>query len=231
LKTPGIVGGIAPESTIQYYRLMIAAYRKRMPDGGYPNILIDSIDMQRMLDRIGANDLPGVTAYLAGEVEVLARAGAVFALLASNTPHIVFDDVQRLSAIPLLSIVDAAGDAARRLGLKRIGLLGTRLTMQARFYPEVFSRRGVDVVIPQPEEREYIHAKYMGELVEGVFLPQTRERMLAIAARMRDRERIDGVVLGGTELPLLLSDPGAIGIPLLDTTKIHVEAAVEMMLS
>ncbi len=122
MKTPGIIGGIAPESTIQYYRLMIEAYRRRKPEGSYPNILINSIDMKRMLDLIGGGDLPGVTAYLAGEIGKLARAGADFAMFASNTPHIVFDKVQRQSSIPLLSIVEAACDSARSLGLKRAGL-------------------------------------------------------------------------------------------------------------
>jgi aspartate racemase len=231
MQTPGVIGGIAPESTIQYYRLMIDAYRERSHDGSYPNILIDSIDMKRMLDLIGANDLPGVTSYLAGEIEKLARTGADFAFFASNTPHIVFDAVQRQASIPLLSIVETVVKNARALGLKRVGLFGTRFTMQARFYPDVFLRETIETVTPGPEEQEYIHGKYMSELVEGIFLPDTRERILAIAARMQKQERIDGLILGGTELPLLLTDDGGMGIPFLDTTKIHAQAAVARMFS
>ncbi len=231
MKTPGIIGGIAPESTIQYYRLMIADYRRRIIDGSYPPILLNSIDMKRMLDRIGANDLPGTAAYLAGEVGKLARAGADFALFASNTPHVVFDDVRRQVSIPMLSIVEAAGETARALGVKRAGLFGTRFTMQARFYTDVFSRLGVEVVIPNSEEREWIHEKYMSELVAGIFLPKTRNQLQSIAARMRDEDRIDCLVLGGTELPLLLTSAADAGIPFLDTTKIHAEAAVAEMLS
>ncbi len=231
MKTAGIIGGIAPESTIQYYRFLIDAYRARIQDGSYPHILINSIDMKKMLDLIGASDLPGVTAYLAGEIEKLSRAGAGFALLASNTPHIVFDDLQSQSSIPLLSIVEAASKSARAAGLKRVGLFGTRFTMQARFYPDVFSRQGIEVVIPGPEEQEYIHGKYMSELVAGVFLPETKNRMLSLAARLLKQEKIDGLILGGTELPLLLPDAGGLGIPFLDTTKIHAEAAAAEMLS
>ncbi len=231
MKTPGIIGGIAPESTIHYYRLMIAEYRRRIIDGSYPNILLNSIDMKRMLDLIGANDLPGTAAFLAGEVKKLADAGADFALFASNTPHVVFEDVRRRVSIPMLSIVEAAGEAARTLDVKRAGLFGTRFTMQARFYPDAFARRGIDVVIPNPEEMEFIHRKYMSELVAGVFLPETRARMQSIAARMRDEERIDCLILGGTELPLLLTSAADAGIPFLDTTKIHAEAAVAAMLS
>ena len=231
MKTAGIVGGIAPESTIQYYRLMIAACRERQPDGSYPPILINSIDMKAMLDLIGANDLAGVTTYLVAEVEKLAQAGADFALFASNTPHIVFDGVQQQASIRLLSIVEAACDSAQGLGLKRVGLFGTRFTMQGRFYADVFAQKGISVVVPDAEDQEYIHSKYMSELVAGIFLPATRDRMLAIASRLQEREKIDGLVLGGTELPLLLENEGESTIPFLDTTRIHAESAVAQMLS
>jgi len=231
MRTVGIVGGIAPESTIQYYRLMIAAYRERKQDGRYPPILINSIDMKAMLDLIAAKNLTGLTTYLVGEIEKLAQAGADFGLFASNTPHIVFDEVQQQTSIRLLSIVEATCESARRMGLKRVGLLGTRFTMQGRFYAEVFSRQGINIVVPNPEEQEYIHSKYMGELVAGIFLPETRDKMLAIASRMQEQYKIDGLVLGGTELPLLLHEVGDCAIPFLDTTKIHSEAAVEQMLS
>jgi aspartate racemase len=231
MKTVGIVGGIAPESTIQYYRLMIAAYRERKRDGSYPSMLINSIDMKTMLDLIGANNLAGLTKYLAGEVDRLARAGADFALLASNTPHIVFEALRQEAPVPMLSIVEATCAAAQGLGLKRVGLFGTRFTMQGRFYAEVFSRQGIAVIAPAPEEQETIHHRYMSELVNGIFLPETRTRMLEIADRLRVREGIEGLVLGGTELPLLLHDSDGGEFPFLDTTKIHAECAVARMLS
>ncbi len=227
----GIVGGIAPESTIQYYRLIVSMYRERKGDGGYPPILINSIDMKKMLDLIGAGDLTGVTDYLVDEIEKLRRAGATFGLLASNTPHLVFDAIQARSTIPLISIVEAACTAAQGLGLKRVGLFGTAFTMQGRFYPEVFSRGGISLVIPDPEEQEYIHGKYMSELVNGIFLPETRDRLLEIANRLQVKEKIDGLILGGTELPLILKEGGGRTFPFLDTTKIHAESAVARMLA
>ncbi|MBN2385818.1 MAG: amino acid racemase [Anaerolineales bacterium] len=231
MKTVGMIGGIAPESTVQFYRLLIAAYRERQQDGSYPLILINSIDMKAMLDLVGTNNLIGLTTYLASETEKLARAGADFALFASNTPHIVFDDVQRQTSINLLSIVKATCDSARGLGLKRVGLLGTRFTMQGQFYADVFSQQGIRVVVPNPEEQEYVHNKYMSELVAGIFLPETRDKVLAIANRLQEQDKIDGLVFGGTELPLLFRDLEESAIPFLDTTKIHVEAALEQMLS
>ena len=231
MKTVGMIGGIGPESTIDYYRLIIAAYREQKPDGSYPAIVINSVDLTKLVGWFERNELPKVTEYLVGEVQKLARAGADFGLLAANTPHIVFDEIRRQSPIPLISIVEATCEAAKALGLKKVGLLGTRFTMQGRFYPEVFSRACITLAVPQQNEQDYIHDKYMNELLKGVFLPETRERLLAIVDQLKQREGIQGLILGGTELPLILRDATAGGIPLLDTTRIHVNAAVAQLLS
>ncbi len=231
MKTVGIVGGIAPESTIDYYRSIIAAYRERKQDGHYPTILINSIDMTKMLDLIGVNALPTVTAYLLDEVKKLARAGADFGLLSSNTPHIVFDEIQKQSPIPLISIVETACDAAKKLGLTRVGLFGTRFTMRGRFYPDVFSRSGITLYVPDLPDQEYIHDKYMSELVNGIFLDETRERMLSIVDRLKEQDQIQGLILGGTELPFILRGAANRGIPFLDTTKLHVERVVAELLA
>jgi aspartate racemase len=231
MKTLGIIGGIGPESTVEYYRQIVASYREQKQDGSYPPVLINSIDLTKMLDLIGANELAQVTGYLVSEVEKLARAGADFGLLAANTPHIVFDGIHRQSPIPLISIVEATCEAAQALGLKKIGLFGTRFTMQERFYPDEFSKAGIALVIPGQDEQTYIHDKYMTELVNGIFLPETRERLLRIVKRMKKQQGIQGLILGGTELPLILKDVRHLGIPFLDTTQIHVKRAVAELLS
>ena len=229
MSTVGIVGGIAPESTIQYYRLLIESYRNQMQDGRYPSIVINSIDMTRMLDLIAADRLDEVTAYLLAEIDRLDRAGADVCLLASNTPHLVFDELRRQASVPLISIVEAACDAACSLGLTRAGLFGTRFTMTGHFYADVFSRAGMTVCVPNAEEQTYIHDIYMGELVRGVFHPETRDRVMTIARTMQQRDGIDGLILGGTELPFLLGGVEDAPMPLLDTTKIHVEEAVKWL--
>jgi aspartate racemase len=228
MKTIGIVGGIGPESTITYYRLLVAAYRQRWPDGSYPPIIINSIDLTKMLDLIGAGQLAEVTEYLAGEVHQLARAGAELGLLAACTPHLVFDAIQRQSPIPLVSIVEATCETARALGLQRVGLFGTRFTMQGRFFPDVFERAGIAVIAPTPDEQTYIHDRYLTELVNGVKKPETRDGLLAIVERMKERDHVQGLILGGTELPVILDETVAASVPLLDTTQIHV-AAVETL--
>src|SRR5947207_6822897 len=122
MKTVGIIGGIGPESTIEYYRLIIAGYRARQTDGSYPQIIINSIDLTKLLGPVTANEPDKATEYLVSEVQKLERAGADFGVLASNTPHLVFDEVSRRSSLPLISIVKSTRDAALALGLKRIGL-------------------------------------------------------------------------------------------------------------
>lgn len=231
MKLIGMIGGTGPESTIDYYRLFIAAYQERKPDGSYPPLLINSIDLTKMLNLVSANELAALTTYLLQEIRRLAQAGAAMGLLASNTPHIVFDDLQRVSPIPLISIVETTCQAAISQHLKRVGLFGTRFTMQGGFYQKVFERERIDVVIPEIADQEYIHTAYMTELVKGVFRAETRERFVAIARQLREQRGIEGLILGGTELPLLLRGASGVELPLLDTARLHVERAVSELLS
>jgi aspartate racemase len=117
------------------------------------------------------------------------------------------------------------------LGMKKVGLIGTRFTMQGTFYPEVFSRHAVQVVVPDATDQEYVHGKYMGELVSGLYLPETRDGLLAVVERLKQRERIEGLILGGTELPLILRGAAVTGVPFLDTARLHAEDAVEQILA
>jgi len=231
MKILGIIGGIGPESTIEYYRHIISIYREQRPDGSYPAIIINSIDAKQMLELIGQHQMTEVTGLLVAEVQRLARAGADFALMAANTPHIIFDELRRRSPIRLISIVQATCDAAKEAGMKKLGLIGTRFTMQGRFYPEVFNSEGLEIVIPNAEEQAYIHDKYLGELVNGIIKVDTRKQVLAIGERMKERDEIQGLILGGTELSLLMHNVKSKTLPLLDTTEIHARAAVARLLS
>lgn len=225
MKTLGLIGGIGPESTIEYYRLLVSGYREQS-DGNYPSIIINSVNLKMYLALMNAGELGEFADELVIAVEKLASAGADFGAFASNTPHIVFDEIQQRSRIPLISIVEATREKVETLGLKKVGLFGTRYTMQATFYPEVFSRAGLELITPNDDEQNYIHDKYMNELLNDKFLPETRERLLAIADELKSRHAIEGLILGGTELPLLLRDEKHNGLPLLDTTRIHVERLV-----
>ena len=175
--------------------------------------------------------LDELVTFLAEALARLAAAGADIALLASNTPHLVFDELRRRSPVPLISIVEAACAVTRAMGLTRVALFGTRFTMEARFYPDVFAAGGIARMVPSAEEREYIHERYMDELIHGRFLSQTREAMAVIADRLVERDAVQAVVLGGTELPLLFRDGPPLRVPLLDTMRIHAERAVAVMLA
>lgn len=226
----GIIGGTGPESTVEYYQRLIAGYRQRNAEGCPPSLIINSVDNTKLIDWFTANELARVVDYLEVEIGRLARAGADFALIAANTPHLVFDELQRRSPIPLLSIVEATCDAAAAAGLRRLALFGTRFTMQAALFPETFARRAMAIVVPNDAEQAFIHEKYMGELFVGTIRDETRAALLKIAAAMKQRAGVDGLILGGTELSLILRDPTAAGLSVLDTTQIHVDAAVEWML-
>jgi aspartate racemase len=227
----GLIGGTAPESTADYYRGIIAQYRARSGNNEYPRILINSINLTTLVQLVTTNRLDELTNYLLGELKHLSRAGADFGLLAANTPHIVFDRLSSASPLPLLSIVDAAAAAAHAKGFQTVALLGTRFTMEAGFYPPPFARLGIRVVLPSKMERDYIHEKYMGELIQGQFHPETRASFLALIQALLARESIDAVVLGGTELPLLLRETPEIPCPTLDTAAIHVESVVTRLLA
>ena len=223
----GIVGGLGPESTIDYYRRILAAW-EREDSSTTPSIVIDSLDVQRAL-RLVANDRPALIEYLVASVCRLAGAGVDFVAMTANTPHIVFDEIVARSPVPLVSIVEVCAEEARRLGLRRLALLGTRFTMEGGFYPTVCARFGITAISPREADRSWLHERYVGELLKGDFRDDTRGGVISLVSRLRDEESIDGVILGGTELPLLVTTPVIAGVPALDTTALHVGAIVERL--
>jgi len=229
MPTLGMIGGLGPESTIDYYRRILEAWEREEP-GTAPSIVIDSLDVRRAL-RLVETDRPALVEYLLASLRRLAGAGVDFAAMTANTPHIVFDELAVRSPVPLLSIVEVCAEEARGRGLRRLALLGTRFTMEAPFYPEVCARHGVAVVPPEEADRAWVHEMYVEELLRGQFLDDRRRQVLALVSRLRDDEGIDGVILGGTELPLLLPAPVLADIPALDTTALHVAAIVERLRS
>ena len=218
MKTIGIVGGIGPESTIDYYRLLIAAKHTK--------IIINSVAVQRLLGMMLDNDTTGVADYLSAAVEQLANAGADVAIIAANTPHVAFEDVQRRSRLPMVSIVEAVAQHVHSSGMMKVGLLGTRFTMEGTFYPQVFAKRGLTVVPPAAADLEWLHGKYVNEFLTNQFLPETRAGVLQLIERMKGNLRVEAIILGGTELPILLRADAHDGLPLLDSTKIHVQAVL-----
>jgi aspartate racemase len=224
MKKIGIVGGLGPESTIEYYRILCATYRVQT-GGQYPELLIYSLNFTDFPCTGSQAGLDEVAGWLHHAIQALSDAGADFAIIAANTPHIVFDEIQERSPIPLLSIVEATCQEAHTRGLKRVGLLGTITTMNGHFYPAVFKKKDIAIVVPNDAEKEYVHDKLASELMYNRIEERTRQDYLTIIKRMVDEEAIDGLILGCTEIPLLLTKD-EFGIPFLNTTMIHAKAAV-----
>ena len=224
----GLIGGIAPPSTIDYYKLLIEKYRARNADS-FPHILINSIDLAAMLALVAANNLDALADHLVREIDRLARAGAELAIITSNTTHIVYDRVQPRARIPMVSIVEATRDHVLAAGIRRVGIIGSRFVTEGTFYSEVFARRGLAVVVPGPEERAYIDKEYQSNFIYGRFPAAARVRILEIVTQMARRDGIDGVILGGTELPLALGDTSGLSLQFFNSTLIHVERVIGLM--
>lgn len=222
----GMIGGIGPESTVDYYQRIVRLYQRDFNSEDYPEIVIDSINMTAMLKLIGAGDFTGLAGMLGRSVENLCRAGADCAFIASNTPHVVFEQVRKAAPIPMVSIVEAARLEAERLGIKKAGLLGTLFTMQSSYYQAEFKKSGIAVSVPEEQERRYIEEKLFSEIERGVFLESTRQDLLNIIRRLMDEEGVEAVILGCTELPLILTR-AEFGIPFLNTTQLHVDRIFE----
>lgn len=224
MKVIGVIGGLGPESTVDYYKNIIESFRSEGRLSA-PEIIIYSVNLEEVLALVSRQEWSSLIYLLGAKIKALHRAGAEFAVISANTPHIVFDEVQAKSPIPLLSIVTATLDKTREYGLKKVGLLGTRFTMQSNFFAPPFASQGIAVVVPSVADQEYIHDKLMTEIELGIFTDDTRAGLLAVIERMIAAEHIDSVILGCTELPLIL-EKSEFGIPFLNTTAIHVERIV-----
>ena len=226
----GIVGGTGPESTIDYYRSLVATWRRRRPDGSYPRVIIDSIEAGRVFRNLGESNFAAIGHDLGSALAELAAAGCQRAMLASNASHLAFDQIDPPPSIPLIHIVDVTRDAAGAAGHRRLGLLGTTFIATSNLYPDRFAPLGIAVIGPRPNEQAIVHEIYFDELVQGVIRAESRDALVALIAEMRDRDAIDGVILGGTELALILTEPTYGGIPILNTAQIQVDAAVDWLL-
>ena len=227
MATVGLVGGLGPESTVDYYRRLIKAWQLEDPLSS-PSIVIDSLD-DKLTMRLVERDRSALADYLLASLHRLKGAGASFGAITSNTTHLVFDTLAPRSPIPLISIVEVCMEEARRLELKRLAIFGTRWTMEAQLYPAAAQPHGIHIVVPPEPHRSWLHERYVGELIKGDFRDETRRGVVAMAERLRDEERIDGVIVGGTELPLLMRGPTIADLPALDTTGLHVAAIIDRL--
>jgi aspartate racemase len=223
-KRIGILGGMTPESTITYYQHIVRTYQQRFGTHAFPAIVIYSVSFQQLEDWMEAGEWDEVARVLADGLRRLAAAGADFAVIATNTMHLLFDRLERESPVPLISIVDATARAIGRAGLRTVGLLGTRFAMEKPFYADGLARHGIRTIVPDREEREDIHRVIMRELSFGDLRESSRRRYVEIIENLV-RQGAEGAVLGCTEIPLLIK-AGDAPVPVFDTAVLHAEEAL-----
>ena len=224
MKTIGLVGGMTPESTRIYYDLLIQGARQ--PNGDplrNPEIVIYSINLSELVRLQREADRSQVVEYLARILERLQLAGAEIGALTANTPHAYLDDLRQETSLPMVSIVTATRDAAARRGLKKALLLGTRTTMESAMYPAGFAEHGIEIVLPSEDDRAFLEHTIYNDLALGRVSPEVRRRCHQICTKHIEKDGIDSVILGCTELPLVISSED-LSIQVLDTTKIHAAA-------
>lgn len=228
MKTIGLIGGMSWESTLPYYRLINEGVRQRLGGLHSARLVLYSVDFHDIeaLQRSDRWDESGV--LLAGAGRALAAAGADFLVLCTNTMHRVADAIEAGSGLPLLHIADATAAAIRDAGVSRVGLLGTRFTMEQPFYRERLVATGIDVAIPDATDRAEVHRVIYEELCLGVVSPRSRQVFREVIARLV-AGGAQAIILGCTEIGLLVQ-AGDASVPLFDTTRIHAQRAVEVTL-
>ena len=222
----GIVGGIAPPSTVAYYRACLEAYRRET--GRSLRVVIDSVDSQAYFALLERNDLVAIRRVLLEELSRLRDAGAAIAIVGSNTGHIQFDELVASSPLPLVGIVDPVAEALGER--RRAGLFATSFTVRNDVYQSALARRGITCLVPPDEDQARIQAIYFGELVDGIFRDESRTELLGIAERLRAAQGVEAIILGGTELPLLLTESEVDGLAFVDSGRLHAEAAVRRLI-
>ena len=221
MKKIGILGGMSYESTIKYYDLLLQKYFDKNNDYNYPEILIYSLNFQKVIDYELGNDTPKYVDYLMSGINSLQNGGVDFIIMAANSPHAVYDDLIQKTNLPILSIVEATAEKALKMGLNKLLLIGIKFTMQSSFYQRIFENSNMQVITPVDTEQDLIDQIIFDELVIGKFKNESKQKLLEIIHNYE----VDGVILGCTELPLILHKNDT-NIKLLDTIEIHVEATL-----
>lgn len=224
MKRIGLIGGLGPEATKLYYDGIIRYCKPYCGDElSNPEMVIYSANISILFGFLRDSDSSSAVEWFLGILRRLQRAGADFAAIGANTPHVYYADIEKESPLPMISIVQQTLRKAERMGLKKVGLMGTRFTMGEGFYQEVASDLGITVIVPNEKDRDYVDNALMTELRHGEVIDGTRRELLEIVSGMIEKSGIDGLILGCTELPMILRGPYK-GIPFLDTTDIHCRA-------
>jgi len=228
MKKIGIIGGLSAESSVEYYKILIKEYNKRVGGASSPLLIIDSLDLGEVVGLMKEDNWDEVYRIILQSAVNLEKAGAEIIIIATNTVHKVFDRVEKEIKTPMISILDVTAKSAKSLNLHKVGLLGTIFTMQSDFYPKVFQKYGIDIIVPNQKDQEFVNKVIFDELTYHILTPESKKGYLKVIERLRE-EGAEGVILGCTEIPLLIQQENS-PIPVFDTTTIHALAALEYSL-
>jgi aspartate racemase len=231
MKKPGIIGGLGPESTINYYRMIVSEFQSRLKTFDYPEILINSVNMTELLNYAKQNNKKVIADILIEKVNELQRSGADFAAIASNSPHLVFKEITEATSLPLVNIVQVTCENIQSSSVGIIGLLGTKLTMSDGFFQREAAKYGIKIVTPAPSSQEYIERVYMKEILHNTVVQETKNKLIRIVRELIEIDSITGLILGGVEFPFILSQSDFHDIKVFDSGKLHVMAIVDKMIS
>ncbi|MEH7549378.1 aspartate/glutamate racemase family protein [Neobacillus vireti] len=231
MKRVGIVGGLGPEATVDYYQSIIYKFQEKIGSKeDLPELFINSINMYKLFNLLTNGEKQEVINYLTDAVQKLESVGADFVVMSGNTPHIVFEQIQQKVQVPMISIVKETYLKAQDLRLRKIGLIGTKFTMENDFFIKPFISNNIEMVVPNQSEQDYIHRKIVEELENGIVNKETKEGFLSIINQMIVRDGIQGIVLGCTELPILIKNED-LNIHTLNTAEIHIKKIVDTIIT
>ena len=229
MKKIGLVGGTGPESTLMYYKELNHRIDRLTGGKAMPDIAIDSVNFHRFWGYVTDNELDLLTDYLVEKIDNLARTGAEVVSLTCATGHIVIDRIRLKTNTPLVSVPEAVCEKAKAMGYQKVGLLGTIFTMEKDYMKQPFANAGIDVFIPEPTDRQLIAKRIYEELEHGIVKEQTLKEFQEIIGKMKAKNGIEAVILGCTELPLLLNSANC-PVTCLDSVDIHIEKLIGLAL-
>ncbi|MBV4360022.1 aspartate/glutamate racemase family protein [Pinibacter aurantiacus] len=228
MKILGLIGGISWVSTVDYYKLINEGVNKELGDLNFAECMIYSFNYEDIKRNNEANDWDRTFAMLSKAAEHLQNSGASAILLCASTMHMIADKLQAHIQLPVIHIGTVTADAIQKQNIKKVGLLGTKFTMECDFFTSKLAAKNIEAIIPDSEDREFIHHTIFYELGKNVFLPETKQRYLNIISKLIENGA-EGIILGCTEIPLLIRQ-NDVSVPVFNTTLIHAEAAVQFAL-
>lgn len=230
MKTIGLIGGMSWKSTVEYYRIINELTNERLGAHHSAKMILYSLDFEEVAALQYNGEWDKAAEIIADAAKKVERAGADLILICTNTMHKIADQVQSRLQIPLIHIIDATAEAIKRMKVNKVGLLGTKFTMEEDFYKDrLKGRHGIEIVIPDPEDRERINEIIYNELCLGIIRESSRNLLKTVINKLT-KKGVEGVILGCTELPLIIEKKDS-PVPIIDTTRIHAEKAVEMALT